>query len=75
VEEPLFPFFSEGDEHAQQHCYDCGMPLPEAGDPEVIYVPVEDAPGVWRLLPSCRRHWRDARQHERADSQHEETAH
>jgi len=61
VEEPLFPFFSEGDEHEMQHCHDCGLPLPEPGDPDVIWVPVQAETGEWRLAPACRRHWREAR--------------
>lgn len=61
MEEPLFPFFSEGDEHEQQHCYDCGLPLPDQGDPDVIWVPVQAETGDWRLAPACRRHWREAR--------------
>jgi hypothetical protein len=60
VEEPLFPFFSEGDESQRQHCYDCSMPLPEAGDADVIWVPVQTDAGTWELAPACRRHWRDA---------------
>ena len=61
MEEPLFPFFSEGDEHEQQHCYRCGLPLPDGGDPDVIRVPVQTARGDWQLAPACRRHWREAR--------------
>jgi hypothetical protein len=60
VEEPLFPFFSEGDESQRQHCHDCCMPLPEDGDSEVIWVPVQTDVGAWELAPACRRHWRDA---------------
>lgn len=60
MEEPLFPFFSEGDEHERQHCFDCGMPLPDEGDPEVIWLPVQAKTGVWELVPTCRRHWREA---------------
>ncbi len=69
MEEPLFPFYTEGDEHEQQHCYDCGKPLPDEGDPEVIYVPVQQPDGEWRLMPACRRHWRDAQQEEPETSQ------
>ena len=68
MEEPLFPFFSEGDEHEQQHCYDCGMPLPDEGDPDVIYIPVEGPKGEWHLAPACRRHWREAQQDETAET-------
>lgn len=60
MEEPLFPFFSAGDEHEQQHCYDCGMPLPDAGDPDVIWIPMQTGKGEWELAPACRRHWREA---------------
>jgi hypothetical protein len=62
VEEPLFPFFSEGDEHEQQHCYTCGLPLPDAGDPDVIRIPVQAESGEWYLAPACRRHWPDAQE-------------
>jgi hypothetical protein len=59
MEEPLFPFFSEGDEHELQHCFDCGLPLPDQGDPDVIYVVVQNRDGAWETQPACRRHWRD----------------
>ncbi len=60
MEEPLFPFFSHGDEQGRQHCYDCFLPLPEDGDAEVILVPVQGRDGVWQLVPACRRHWYEA---------------
>ena len=60
MEEPLFPFFSEGDEQERHHCHDCFMPLPDAGDSEVIWVPVQTGTGQWELAPACRRHWREA---------------
>jgi hypothetical protein len=60
VEEPLFPFFSEGNEQEREHCYDCGIPLPDAGDPDVIWIPVQTEQEGWQLAPACRRHWRDS---------------
>ncbi len=70
MEEPLFPFFSEGDEHEQQHCHFCGLPLPDGGDSDVIRVPVQAESGAWYLAPACRRHWRDAQTSGRDTTQH-----
>jgi hypothetical protein len=50
VEEPLFPFFSEGDERERQHRLDCGMPLPDEGDPEVIWLSSQAKTGVRERL-------------------------
>ncbi len=61
MEETRFAFVSEGDEHEVQHGRDCGLPLPESGDPDVTWVPVQTEPGEWRPAPACRRHWREAR--------------
>jgi hypothetical protein len=70
VEEPLFPFFSEGDEHEQQHCHFCGLLLPDGGDPDVIRVPVQAESGAWYLAPACRRHRRETQSAERDTTLH-----
>ena len=64
MEEPQFPFFGAGDEHELQHCFDCGKPLPDEGDPDVILLALQDGNGVWQTVPACRRHWREARRAE-----------
>ena len=61
MEEPQFPFFGDGNESSQQHCFDCGKPLPDEGDPDVIWLAMQDGSGVWQNLPACRHHWREAR--------------
>jgi hypothetical protein len=55
MSEPVFPFYSEGDESALEVCYDCGRSLPDDGDPGVIrvYVTTDDGTAV----TVCRRHW------------------
>lgn len=63
MEEPVFPFFWEGDESEQVHCFDCGRPLPEEGDPGIIYVVDEREDGGVGKLPVCRLHW-----HERVET-------
>jgi|GEM_PF-2654723 hypothetical protein len=62
MEEPNFPFYIEGDEDEVPHCHDCGKPLPDAGDPGVIYVLGQAGDGSFVRLPVCRLHW-----HERTD--------
>jgi hypothetical protein len=59
MEEPVFPFFSEGDESERVHCFDCGRPLPEEGDPGIIYVVGERDDGTVENLPVCRFHWHE----------------
>jgi hypothetical protein len=53
--EPVFPFYSERDESEPEVCYDCGRPLPDDGDPDVIHVLVTTDDGV--AVSVCRRHW------------------
>ena len=57
MSEPVFPFYSDGDESELEVCYDCGRPLPDDGDPDVIRVLVTTHKGV--AVTVCRRHWRD----------------
>jgi hypothetical protein len=59
MEEPIFPFFSEGDDSEQVHCFDCGRPLPEEGDPGIICVDGEREDGTVGKLPVCHHHWRE----------------
>ena len=62
MEEPAFPFYIEGDESRAEHCFDCGRALPDDGDPAVIYVRVRRRDGIVEVVPSCRRHWREAQE-------------
>ncbi len=55
MSEPVFPFYSEGDETDVEVCFDCGRPLPDEGDPDVIRVLVTDRNG--NVISVCRRHW------------------
>jgi hypothetical protein len=55
MSEPVFPFYSEGDESEAEVCYDCGRPLPDEGDPDVIRVLVAD--DGEKVVAVCRRHW------------------
>lgn len=66
MEEPAFPYYSDGDESKAEHCFDCGKALPDEGDPAVIYVRVKRRDGAIEIVPACRRHWRDARESARA---------
>ncbi len=66
MEEPAFPFYSEGDESASEHCLDCGRALPEEGDPAVIHVRVTRRDGTDEVAPACRKHWREAQEAGRA---------
>ena len=60
MEEPAFPFYSDGDESKAEHCFDCGKALPDDGDPAVIYVRVRRRDGIVEVMPSCRRRWHEA---------------
>ncbi len=62
MEEPAFPYYSDGDETKAEHCYDCGKVLPEEGDPAVIYVRVTRRDGTVEVVPACRRHWREVQE-------------
>ena len=62
MEEPAFPYYSEGSESESEHCFDCGRALPDEGDPAVIHVRVARRDGAVEMVPSCRRHWRDAQE-------------
>jgi len=55
VSEPVFPFYSDGVESEAEVCYDCGRPLPDEGDPDVIRVLVTSSDGD--PVSVCRRHW------------------
>ena len=60
MEEPAFPYYSDGDETAAEHCFDCGKALPDDGDPAVIHVRVRRPDGTVEVVPACRRHLREA---------------
>ncbi len=55
MSEPVFPFYSDGDESGTEVCYDCGRPLPDEGDPDVIRVLEASSDGD--PVSVCRRHW------------------
>jgi hypothetical protein len=55
MSEPVFPFYADGDESEAEVCYDCGRPLPDEGDPDVIRVLVTNSEG--NVVSVCRRHW------------------
>ena len=62
MEEPAFPFYSDGDESRAEHCFDCGRALPDDGDPAVIYVRVTRRDGIVEVAPACRKHWREVQE-------------
>jgi len=60
MEEPAFPYYSDGDESTAEHCFDCGKALPEEGDPAVIHVRMRRSDGTFDVVAACRKHWREA---------------